>query len=259
MMTVNALFRQRLISRHPLMGLFVKTASHQVIEVLEHSQLDFLIIDAEHAPFDRNVLDVMLLAARAANLPAIVRIPEPTEAAVLAPLDMGAAGIMIPHVQTAEQAVVAVGYARYGGRRGFSNSPRAGFYGVRPIAMHLEAARAETSIIAMIEDNAAIDNLEAIAAVDGIDALFLGRVDLAVTLAQSDVSHPEIEAAVQRVYAAARRTSKPLGALAGNAAAITALMAEGVGYFVLGTDQGLLRGAATDVAAAAKAAAGLGR
>ena len=252
MTTINASFRQRVIAREPLMGIFVKTSSYQLIEVLEHARLDFLIIDAEHAPFDRNTLDIMLLAVRAIGVPAIVRISEPTEAAILAPLDLGAAGIMVPHVQNAEQAAAIVGYARYSGRRGFSNSPRAGLYGTRSIAAHLAAAEGETTIVAMIEDPAAVDNIDAIVAVEGIDALFLGRVDLAVTLRRSDVQHPDVEAVVQRYNAAAKRSTKPFGVFASNAAAVAPLMRDGARFFVLGTDQGLLRNAVANLVTQAR-------
>lgn len=247
-------FRQLMAQGIEAFGIFAKTASHQTIEVLARSNLDFVVIDAEHAPFSRNDLDVCLLAARASDLPALVRVPELTDAAILAPLDLGAAGVMVPHVQNVEQAIRAVRAAKYAAGRGFSNSPRAGDYGLRPIARHVEESDLAVAVVAMIEDQAGIDNIREIAAVDGIDAVFIGRVDLTISLGHSDVAHPAVEAAFQRIVAAAPDLGKPLGALAASAAACAPLRRDGVRMFLLGTDQGILRTAVADIATRAREA-----
>ncbi|MGF7178128.1 HpcH/HpaI aldolase family protein [Azospirillum doebereinerae] len=247
-------FRKRLAQGEDVFGIFAKTASHQTVEVLGRSGLDFIVIDAEHAPFSRSDLDLCILAAIATGLPALVRIPEISEAAILTALDLGAAGVMVPHVQNAGQAARAVSAAKYAGRRGFSNSPRAGDYGLRPIAPHAKESDASVAVIAMIEDMAGIDNIPEIAAVDGIDALFIGRVDLTIALGRYDVGHPDVEAAVQRIFAAAPQLGKPLGALADSPALCPPLHENGVRMFLLGTDQGLLRGAVSNTVSQAKAA-----
>jgi 2-keto-3-deoxy-L-rhamnonate aldolase RhmA len=247
-------FRKLMEHGEEAFGIFVKTASHQIIEIVGHCNLDFVVIDAEHAPFSRGDLDVCLLAARSNGLPALVRVPELTEAAILAPLDLGAAGVMVPRIQNAAQAARAVRAAKYAGERGFSNSPRAAQYGVRSIAHHLEASDNAVAVIAMIEDEVGIDNLHEIAAVDGIDALFIGRVDLTVSLGQNDVAHPIVEAAVQRIIRAKPLLSKPLGALAPKVEMCAALRRDGIRMFLLGTDQGILRTAVTEMAAQAKQA-----
>jgi 2-keto-3-deoxy-L-rhamnonate aldolase RhmA len=245
-------FRARLAGGEDVFGIFAKTASHQTIEVLGRSGLDYVVIDAEHAPFSRGDLDVCLLAAHATGLPALVRVPELTDAAILGPLDLGAAGVMVPHIQNAEQAKRAVRAAKYAGARGFSNSPRAGDYGLRPVAAHAQESDPAVAVVAMIEDEAGIENLREIAAVDGIDALFIGRVDLTISLGQSDVAHPAVEAAVQRIVAAAPVLGKPLGALAGSAELCAALRHDGVRMFLLGTDQAILRTAVADLATRAR-------
>lgn len=250
----TASLRRRFASRAGVFGIFVKTASHQVIELLGGPSLDFVVIDAEHAPFDRNVLDVCLLAARACDLPAIVRIPELTEAAILAPLDMGAAGVMVPRIRSAEEAERAVTFAKYAKGRGFSNSARAGRYGLRSIPDHARGSDDETCVIAMIEDLAGIEAIAAIAAVEGIDALFIGRVDLTIALGRTDTAHPDVEAAVRRIFAAAPSLRPPLGVLASDPARCRELKDKGVGMFLLGTDQGLLRAAASSAADAARGA-----
>ena len=102
------------------LGTFVKTLSPHVVEILGLTGLDFAAIDAEHAPFDRAALDLMMLAGRAARLPIHVRIPDIAPATILSVLDIGAAGLVVPHVDSAAQAAEVVSRARYrGGVRGF--------------------------------------------------------------------------------------------------------------------------------------------
>jgi len=108
-------------------GTFVKTTAPQIIEILAGAGLDFAVLDAEHAPWDRGSLDTALLAGRAAGLPLFVRVPDGSAGTVLSALDLGACGLLAPHVDSAEQARDVVANARYvGGRRGYSGSRGAG-------------------------------------------------------------------------------------------------------------------------------------
>ena len=93
-------------------GTFIKTAHPQVVEVLGTTGLAFGVIDAEHAPFDRNMLDLLMLAGRAASLPLLVRIPDKAGPTILQVLDLGAAGLVVPHVNTADEAASIVARAR---------------------------------------------------------------------------------------------------------------------------------------------------
>src|SRR5262249_55429665 len=95
-----ASFRQRLIAREPLIGTFLKTPTSHGTEIIGDAGFDFVVIDQEHAAFDRTTSDVALLAARAARIPALVRVPGPD--AILSVLDCGAAGVLIPHVSSVE-------------------------------------------------------------------------------------------------------------------------------------------------------------
>src|SRR5476649_71647 len=106
-------FRQRVRARQTVLGTFIKTASHQVVEVLGISGLDFAIVDAEHAPFDLATLDVMALAARAVQLPLLVRIPQLSAVPIGQVLDLGATGVVVPHVFTAEAGQAVVAAAKY--------------------------------------------------------------------------------------------------------------------------------------------------
>jgi hypothetical protein len=105
-------------------GLFIKTPAPQIIEIIALAGPDFAVIDAEHAPFDRVTLDLMLLAGRAAGLPLLVRVADARASSIGGALDLGAAGVMVPHIASVEMARAAVANARYrGGTRGFSSAP----------------------------------------------------------------------------------------------------------------------------------------
>ncbi|HUE44737.1 MAG TPA: aldolase/citrate lyase family protein, partial [Aestuariivirgaceae bacterium] len=168
-------FRQRLLANEPLLGTFIKTPTSHAIEILGDVGFDFVIVDAEHAPFDAHAIDVAMLAARAADIAALVRVAGSSPEPILAALDCGAAGVVVPHVTSRAAAEAAVAASRYrGGRRGYSNSPRAGGYGRLAMWDHVQAADAATAVIAMIEDAEAIDRIEAIMAVEGLDGVFMG-------------------------------------------------------------------------------------
>lgn len=236
-------FRQRLASGQQLMGTFVKSPGVHGLEILGLSGLDFVVIDAEHAPWDRSAVDHALLAARAQQLPALVRVQGVEH--ILDALDCGATGVMVPHVGTPQAAATVAAACRYrGGRRGFSNSPRAGRYGGLGLAAHVDAADTQTTVIAMLEDPEALVHADAIAATEGIDAFFLGRGDLTVALGESGTDAPAVRDAVARLVQAVRAAGKPLCAFVGQVAEVPALQALGVTAFIVASDQTWLRQAA---------------
>lgn len=238
-------FRQRLRAREPLFGTFLKTPAHQVVEVLGGCGLDFIVIDAEHAPFDRAALDVCLLAARASQLPALVRVQHSSEPAILDALDLGASGIVAPHAKSAAGVRAIDAAARYrGGVRGFSNSPRAGRYGATGMQTHIEQSDRDGVVICQIEDREAVDNIGAIAGQDAADCLFIGRADLALSYGVHDVADAQVKQAVLTVCAAARRAGKAVGIHIGHVDEAQTYLDLGVSLFVVGSDQSLLRAAA---------------
>jgi 2-keto-3-deoxy-L-rhamnonate aldolase RhmA len=231
-------FRQGVRDGRVLIGAFVKTGSHQVVEVLGAAGLDFAVIDAEHAPFDAATLDRMALAGRAAGLSTLVRVPELAASPIGQSLDLGFAGVVVPHVTSAEEANGALAAAKYEGRqRGFSPSTRAGGYGTRDAAAYRAAADRESSVWAQIEDEAALDRLDEIAAVGEVDCLFLGRADLAVSLDVDGPRHPRVAAAVKATTEAGKRHGRTVGIFITDIAEVPDLLALGITIFVCGTDQ----------------------
>jgi staphyloferrin B biosynthesis citrate synthase len=238
-------FRQRFTSGELLLGTFIKTPTTHTVEIMGGLGFDFVVLDAEHAPLDRVTMDAMLLAARASNTAAIVRVDESTPAKLLAALDDGAAGVLVPHVSSAAKAHNVVAACRYvGGRRGFSNSPRAGGYGQLGIWEHVEKADASVTVIAMIEDPEALDVLDEILAVEGLDGVFIGRGDLTVALQAKGPSDPLIQRAAEKITAAARKAGKPVCLMVADAAEATAWRTLGAHAFIVSSDQGFMRQAA---------------
>ncbi len=238
-------FRGRFIGLERLIGTFLKTPSSHNAEILGSLGFDFLIIDAEHAPFDRRAVDVALLGARAVGCAAIVRVAEPSPAHLLAALDDGATGVMVPHVSNPELAREVVRACRYrDGGRGFSNSPRAGGYGAVALRRHVESQDAETTVIAMIEDPQALDCIDAIAATEGLDGVFIGRADLSVAMNETSSDATAVEVATEKIVAAAARSRKPACIMASSIADAQRYLALGATSFVISSDQGFMRQAA---------------
>lgn len=235
-------FRERLRARQRLVGTFVKTPAYQVVEVIAESGIDFVVIDAEHAPFDRAAVDACVMIARALQLPALVRLPDVADATVLNALDVGATGIVMPHAKDEQTVRKVLGAARYrGGRRGFSNSPRAGGYGRRGLSELVESADRDGVVVCQVEDREAIENIEKLAGIKEVDCLFIGRADLAVSYGVDQADHPAIADAVARVCTACAVTGKAVGMFLPDAQDIEYFGALGVTMFVIGSDQSLLR------------------
>ncbi|MGK6316901.1 HpcH/HpaI aldolase family protein [Neorhizobium sp. DT-125] len=243
-------FRQRFLKREFLLGSFIKTPTTHSIEILGGMGFDFVVIDEEHAPFDRVTIDNGLLAARAVGTAGIVRVAEPTPAKLLAVLDDGAAGVLVPHVFSVEKAKAIVSACRYrGGSRGFSNSPRAGGYGTLGMWQHVEAQDKSVTVIAMIEDPEALDVIDKIVAIDGLDGFFVGRGDLSVTMRAQSQGAPEIQSATEKIARAAAAVGKPVSVMVGSIAETPPFRTMGVTSFIVSSDQGLMRQAAGKVLA----------
>jgi 2-keto-3-deoxy-L-rhamnonate aldolase RhmA len=247
-------FRQRLLGGDLLIGTFVKTPSMMLAEVLAQTELDVVCIDAEHSPFDRRDIDASVLAYRAANKPSLVRVPSSAPEQILNALDCGATGIVIPHVDTADKAKACAAASRFGdGGRGYAGSTRAAAYGGRKIAENLQLNQDENTVIAQIEDLAALNCIDEIAAVKGIDCLFIGMMDLTVALGADNAKDPAVIEAAEKICRAAQSADRRLGIFVPDVADIPFWRERGVSLFLLASDHAFIRqGAATLVAAAKK-------
>jgi 2-keto-3-deoxy-L-rhamnonate aldolase RhmA len=249
-------FRERLRARQLLLGTFIKTPVTHPVEIMGAAGFDFVVIDQEHAPFDRVDVDNLILAGRAAAIAVLVRVPGSEARDILPGLDCGAQGVLVPHVSSRAKARDVVAEARYqGGRRGFTNSSRAGRYGAAGFQEHVAAGDAQTAVLAMIEDVEALDALCDIVTVPGLDAVFIGRGDLSIALGVDSPAAPAVIAAAEKIAAAARQAEVALCAHVDriDSPDVAWLRSLGVTAFIVASDQGLMRRAALQTLTAFRA------
>ena len=244
---------ERLRAGDLIAATWVKTPHPHVVEVLALAGLDALAIDAEHAPFDRAAIDLAVLASKAGGIPVLVRIPSASPEAILQALDAGADGIIVPHIRSAAQAEALVRHSHYGpGGRGFAGSSRAAGYTTLGMPKTREAAK-KIIIVAQLEDAEAIGEAEAIAAVPGIDAIFIGRIDLTVSLGCESPDDPKAVAAVREICAACRKADRAIGMFLSRPEDVPQWREEGVSLFILSSDQDFILKGARALAASIKA------
>ncbi|GIT90580.1 4-hydroxy-2-oxovalerate aldolase [Jannaschia pagri] len=240
----DASFKTRMLAGEILAGTFFKTPAHELVEVLHLSGLDFLCFDAEHAPFDRGRMDACLAVARALGFPTLIRVPTGTPSEILKALDAGATGIVVPHVNSVEKARSIAKAAHFGhGGRGYAGSTRWAGYATRTMPDVL-AQDAETIVIAQIEEPEGVEAAEEIAALPGIDGLFVGPADLAVCYGVTDQSTGPVRDAMVHVGQAAAKHGKAFMTFAPSAAAGPDLRSLGVTMFFVASEHAfMLQGA----------------
>ncbi|MCT8988692.1 aldolase/citrate lyase family protein [Chelativorans sp. SCAU2101] len=238
-------FRERLVARSKLIGTFVKTPTTHATEILGEVGYDFVVFDQEHAPLDAGVLDMMILGARASNVASIVRVPAADPALIQTALDCGATGVMVPHVSSPETARLIARACRYmGGTRGFANTTRAGGFGSVGFAEHKANQDRQVTCIAMIEDVEAVDRIDEILKVEGLDAIFIGRGDLTAALNAPSMNSPETMRIVEPIMAAARAANVPMVMLCPDRADAERMAELGASAFMVQSDHGFMRQAA---------------
>lgn len=242
-------FRQRLRRGDLMIGTIVSLDSPEVIEVLAAAGFDWFFLDAEHAP--QSPLGLQRLIQVARDVPCVVRLPNQDEIWIKRALDIGAAGIIVPQVNTAEQARMIVKHAKYPpqGSRGVGVARAHGYgYGV---ADYISRANEETAVIIQAEHCDAVRNIGEIAAVSGIDAIFVGPYDLSASLNKTgQVTDPEVVTAIDTVTRAALARALRLGIFGIAAEAVRPRIAEGYTLLACGVDTMLLAQQARAVCAA---------
>lgn len=191
---------------------------------------EFLVFDMEHTGWSVETIRLLLATTRGTSLMPAVRIPATEYHFVARVLDMGAAGIMIPMCESAEQARRLVQSAKYPpvGRRGAAFGIAHDDYTGGDLAEKIESANRETLLIAQIETVAGVEQVEAIAAVEGLDVLWIGQFDLANSLGlPGQFEHPDFLACEERVLAACRAFGKVAGVMTGDVSSGRKLLARG--------------------------------
>ena len=246
-------FKARIAGGALTVGTWVKTPHPIIVEVLALTRLDCIVLDAEHAPFDRGSLDACIAAARAGGMPVLVRPASAAPEAILQALDSGASGVIVPHVRSAAEAAALVRACRYQpGGRGYAGTSRAAGYGSLGMAQ-TRAVAADVTIVAQIEDVEAVDDIAAIAAVEGIDALFIGRADLTIAYNAETPDDPRVVAAVGRVLAAGVAAGRSTGMFLPRSSDAKSWQDAGASLFLLASDHDFIRAGADALADLARA------
>ncbi|WP_460406810.1 HpcH/HpaI aldolase family protein, partial [Actinophytocola sediminis] len=196
----------------PALGTWIKLDTTESVEIMADAGFDFVVIDLEHAPLGLDTTARMIALALAARLRPLVRVPANDPATLGRVLDAGAAGILLPHVDTPEQARRAVAAMRFPplGERGAGGTSRAGRWGLRPRAEYVRVGNEDVLCIPQLESVAAFEAAADILAVDGVDAVFLGAGDLSLSLGLTP-NDERVRDLLATGRAAAAAAGKPCG------------------------------------------------
>jgi 2-keto-3-deoxy-L-rhamnonate aldolase RhmA len=241
--------KQALKEGRPVIGATITATSPDIAATLASSGFDFLWIEMEHSPLTLETVRSMILATRGMKAMPFTRVPVNEPWLAKRVLDAGSLGVVFPFTSTRELAEQAVKACKYPpqGIRGFGPSlasPRWDFVG----QSYAQFANDNVMVIPIIEQKQAVDNIEAIASVPGIDVMFIGASDLSYSLGvggQRD--HPLMLEAIAKVLAAGKKFGVPVGYPSGNPDEISKLIAQGFLFFQASTDLGMMKSAATEM------------
>ena len=249
MLPINR-FKAALREGRPQLGVWNTIPGPIVVEILAGSGFDCVVIDTEHALTDVPDTLAMLQALAAYPVAHAVRPASNDPVLIKRLLDIGAQTLIIPYVQNADEARVAVAAMRYAprGMRGVTGTSRAARFGA--VSDYVQTAGAELCLIVQVETVAALSQIEAIAAVDGVDAIFVGPADLAASMGHpGDPGHPEVTAAVEAAITRIIATGKPAAILTTDPVFARRCMALGTTFTVVAVDIPLLATASRNAAA----------
>ncbi|MCA3261517.1 MAG: 2-dehydro-3-deoxyglucarate aldolase [Telmatospirillum sp.] len=241
------LFKQNLLRVPPMVGTWIMSGGTTTAEALGCVGFDFLVIDMEHVPLDWERTYASLQAVAGTGASAVTRIPWNDTVAVKRALDIGAQTLMFPMIQNADEARRAVAATRYppDGIRGIAAVHRGSRYGTVP--GYLKNASAEICVICQIETPAAAARIEEIAAVPGVDALFVGPGDLSGAMGHlGDIAHPNVQAALAECAAKAKKLGKACGIVGPNPDMVGKFIAMGYSYVAVASDMGMMVSRATE-------------
>lgn len=235
-------------------GTWVKLPTIESVQIMAHVGFDFVVIDQEHAPIDVRTAYQLINTATAEGLLALVRVEELNPSSIQRILDAGASGVLIPHIDTPKQAQLAARSVRFPpvGIRGAGGTSRAGRWGTLPTAAYLASGNEEALCIPQLESKAALDNVEKIAAVEGIDALFIGVADLSMDMGTTPAD-PEVVKLYLHALDVAHRAGKPCGFASGTAAGARAALDQGFDFVMASSDTAMLVAGASTITETVKA------
>jgi 4-hydroxy-2-oxoheptanedioate aldolase len=234
-------FKHDLAAGKLQIGLWSSLCSNIAAEILSDSGFDWILLDTEHSPNEIPDLVGQLQGMQASKTTPIIRPAWNDAVLIKRALDIGAQSLLLPYVQNVAEAKAAVAATRYPphGIRGVSVAARASRYGRTP--GYLTKANDEICVLVQVETGQALKNLEAIAAVEGVDGVFIGPSDLAASLGHvGNPQHPEVQAAIKDAVTRLKAVGKPAGMLTGNEEEARRYIEWGYLFVAVGADVGLL-------------------
>ena len=228
------------------LGIWSTLGDPSVAELLLACGFDWVLIDTEHSPNELPEVVHHLRIARASGVPAVVRPSWNDAVQVKRLMDQGAQSLLFPYVQSAEEAATAVAATRFPphGNRGVSGGSRGAGYGLWPD--YFKRYADEVCVIVQIETLEALEQLEAIAKVPGVDAVFIGPADLAASMGHlGNAQHPDVQKTIDTAFARLQAVKKPSGYLTTNEVEVERRIAQGVDFVAVSTDGALISRAAT--------------
>ena len=238
-------FKRALKAGKPQIGLWSSLSSSYSVEVIAGAGFDWILLDSEHSPADLENLLGQLQAAAPYPYHAVVRVPWNDMVTIKRVLDVGAQSLLIPYVSTAEEAKAAVANTRYppAGVRGVAGTTRATRFG--RVKDYAKRAHEEICVLVQVETQAALDSIEAICAVDGVDGVFIGPADLHASLGYTgEIANPKVKPMIDEAIKRIRKAGKAPGILTPNEADAKHWLSCGGLFVAVGADVGILaRGA----------------
>ncbi|WP_251445722.1 HpcH/HpaI aldolase family protein [Vermiculatibacterium agrestimuris] len=238
-------FKERIQNNEMVLGAFLsEIPAPNLTRLMQAAGLDYVVVDCEHGYFDYSQVAALAAVAGGVGFPLIVRAPHISRECIQKYLDAGVDGILIPMLNTPQQAEELVRFGKYApqGERGISTMRPHSNYNPGKLSEYTQKANGRTMFFAQIETVQSVENAQRIAAVDGIDGLFVGPNDLACALGcTGNFDTPEMEAALAKVVAAGKAAGKPTGVIASNPAFLRHWQAQGMTLFSCDSELGLLK------------------
>jgi 4-hydroxy-2-oxoheptanedioate aldolase len=243
-------FKRALQAGRPQIGLWSSLSSNYTVEVIAGAGFDWILLDSEHSPNDLENLLTQLQAAAPYPTHSVVRVPWNDMVTIKRVLDIGAQSLLVPYVSTRAEAQGAVSYTRYppSGQRGVAGTTRATRFG--RVKDYAKRAHQEICLLVQVETQAALDNIEAICAVDGIDGVFIGPADLHASLGYTgEIANPKVKPLIDDAIRRIRKAGKAPGILTPNEADARHWLDCGALFVAVGADVGILARGAEALAA----------
>jgi len=210
----NKSIKERLKKGEFVVGPFMKSRDPAMVEIVGLAGFDFAILDMEHSALSIESVEDLIRMAQVRGIDSIVRVPEISESAISRPLDAGASGVLVPHVDTRKQAEDIVFLSKFSplGERGMDVYARAADYSRLAKDIYLKEANRQTLLIIQIEGKKGVENLDDILMVKGLDAIFVGPYDLSQSLGvPGEIDHPRVIEKIKEVVRKVRKAGLSLG------------------------------------------------